>query len=120
MGADFIFEVVEAGRPIQYWQQILGELDDGQVQEFAKMPSLDYLWDEMTEQQIVERIDEAFKVVYNSDSREIGWFNDEDKRWVITGGMSWGDDPTDCYRDFEIAAEFQRFAGTRGLVPDLK
>jgi len=33
--------------------------------------------------------------------------------------MSWGDDPTDCYRDFEIAAEFQRFAGTRGLLPDL-
>jgi hypothetical protein len=107
MGADFIYEIVEVNQPLKYWQEILGELNDGEAQHFSDDTEL-YIFEEMTEQEIVERIDEAFQVVYG-DSSEIGWWSPDGgiTQYRLTGGMSWGDDPTDVYRDFEIVAEFQ-------------
>ena len=49
-----------------------------------------------------KRIEEAVEVVY-SDRRDITGINiDGNRIFVITGGMSWGDEPTDAMRDFEI------------------
>lgn len=116
MGADFIYEIVEVNKPLKYWQEILGELNDGEAQHFSDDTEL-YIFEEMTEQEIVERIDEAFQVVYG-DSSEIGWWSPDGgiTQYRLTGGMSWGDDPTDVYRDFEIVGEFQRWQARLATV----
>ena len=108
MGAEFIFEVVEADKPYPHWATILGELDDGKVQNFIDRTHYEYRFDDMTPQEVVERIDEAFDNIWNQPSRETGLVMLEGKQYFLTGGMSWGDDPTDIFPDFEIVADFQR------------
>ena len=43
------------------------------------------------------RLEDAWHYV-NSDARDFGWWDDGNGHWfVLTGGMSWGDDPTDAF-----------------------
>lgn len=41
------------------------------------------------------------------DRRDIGWLSTGDDRepWIVTGGMTWGDDPTDSYAVIAFACE---------------
>jgi len=57
-------------------------------------------------QKLVERIVDAINLVYDSRVtyvRDVRKVILDGKPWVVTGGLSWGDDPTDDFADFMLA-----------------
>lgn len=54
-----------------------------------------------------DRIKESVSVVYSTSRRDtIGLTIDGDRIFVFTGGMSWGEEPTEAMQDFRIFNEF--------------
>jgi hypothetical protein len=113
--------VAEITKPKEYWLDLLGEMDDGAMAAYTKESETLIYWEEdypdeldtdearaKFYQYVAERVNDAIKVCY-SDSREGGWFSDGEKKWYVTGGMSWGDDPTDIFNDVRIVDSFQYF-----------
>ena len=123
MGADFIFAVANITEPKEHWQAILGELDDGKMDAYITESDPFEHWteeyDDLDEtspeffQAVAERVSDAIETAY-SESRELGWFIDNhEEKWAITGGMSWGDEPNEAFRDLCIVNSFQGwYAGT--------
>ena len=117
MGADFLMAVADITKTNQHWYNILGELDDGAMREYIE--HYGYPWfddddgDSQYYQDVAERISKAITVVYDGDTREGAWFTDGDKTWFVTGGMSWGDYPTDIFDDVCIVDSFQQYAHER-------
>ena len=115
MGADFIYAVADTTKPIEHWQTILGEFDDGQMKQYLNNTHLDYLYEVMFEgedepwyQAVAEWLGEALVTVY-AGSRESGTFRENGKHWTITGGMSWGDEPTDIFPYVNAVGDWQQF-----------
>jgi len=53
-----------------------------------------------------ELIEEALaEVIYDKDRRDTGHMFLEHRWWVISGGMSWGDEPTEAMRYIDIIEE---------------
>ena len=124
MGADFIYAVANITEPKEHWQDILGELHDGKMEAYInESEPLMYWSDNYDEfdmdspeffQAVAERVSDAIEEAYG-DSRELGWFIDNNKeKWAITGGMSWGDDPTDAFHDLCIVSSFQGWYEAEG------
>jgi len=122
MGADFVYAIVEVTKPESYWQNIIGELDDGQVMSFVRDTDDQHGWVEMFDydptaeaefcQKVAERLSEAVNVCYGyTQNREMGWHQDGDRTFAITGGMSWGDSPTECIDDMWMVDNFHYWLG---------
>jgi hypothetical protein len=111
MGADFVYAIVEVTEPENYWQDWLGELNDDEVMAYVRETDDRHDWidlydyhDELGKpafcQKVVERVSEAVKVCYDyQQNREMGWHHDGDRIFIMSGGMSWGDPPTECLDD---------------------
>lgn len=65
--------------------------------------------------------------------RDVGWFSRNGETVFITGGMSWGDAPTDLYRTFDLLGlsgldevllgkhgKVDNAAGTNGIIIHLR
>lgn len=132
MGADFLMAVAEITKPAQHWYDLLGEMDDGAIDAYVKesdhIPWEDdgyedyfgeeYKGDLATEaeraefyQFVADRINDAITTCYGvyGESRQGASFSDGEKKWYVTGGMSWGDDPTDIFQEVCIMESFQKF-----------
>ena len=118
MGAEFVYAIVEVTEPEEYWQGLLGELDDGQVMAFVNETNDQYDWidlydyDDLGEpafcQQVAERVSEAVNVCYDyQQNREMGWHHDGERIFIVSGGMTWGDAPTDCLNDMWMFDNFR-------------
>jgi hypothetical protein len=128
MGADLILSFVDVSEPKQKWLDILGEWNDAQVDKFINKTGNDYILDDLTEevsdrwdareieysiedpeflaevrQAFVERLNVAIDAAYGSTSRYANKVVLDGKPWAVTGGLSWGDDPTDDFSDFCLA-----------------
>lgn len=112
MGADLIVSVIELReskeKAIERLAKIVFNEDSNELFQNAGY----YFWED--EQEITpeilndmrKRVASALEVVYGY-SREMTHISiDGDRRFVITGGMSWGDMPTDIFEDFNIFQEF--------------
>lgn len=121
MGADFIMATADNTKPAQHWLDILGEMNDGLIADYIKATEDHLYWEEDYEdeldtneartkfyQHVAERVTEAINNCY-SDTREVSTLIDGEKKWLITGGMSWGDPPTDIFNDVIIFDSFQAF-----------
>ena len=64
---------------------------------------------ELADEMINEAIEE---IIYCNDRRDIGHLFLEGRWWVISGGMSWGDDTTEAMRYIDIL-------DTSGVLKDL-
>ena len=117
MGADFVFAVANITKPKDYWLDYLGEMDDGQMESFITESDGFLYWSDNYDdlnlnspdffQAVAERVSNAIETAYG-DSRELGTFRDNSgELWAITGGMSWGDDPTDAFDAVRIFDIFQ-------------
>ena len=84
---------------------LLSELDDNFCLSFEEGD------DGTTEyQQAIEYVTGAIKdvyVLYAQGSRDTQVWKLEGKDYLITGGMSWGDDPTDAYQAIGICSVLQ-------------
>ena len=128
MGADLILSFVDVSEPKQKWLDILGEWNDAQVDKFMNEIGNDYIlydlrqeaadmWDAReieysiedpeflaeVRQAFVERLNDAINTAYESTSRYANKVLLDGKPWAVTGGLSWGDDPTDDFADFLLA-----------------
>jgi len=130
MGADLILSFVDVSEPKQKWLDIIGEWNDAQVDKFVTDCGADYMWDDLTEevsdrwdaadieggydiedpkflaevrQAFVERLNDAIDAAYGSTSRYANKVLLDGKPWAVTGGLSWGDDPTDDFSEFCLA-----------------
>ena len=128
MGADLILSFVDVSEPKQKWLDILGEWNDAQVDKFINETGNDYILDDLTEevsdrwdaadieyhledpkflaevrQAFVERLNDAIDAAYGSTSRYANKVVLDGKPWAVTGGLSWGDDPTDDFANFCLA-----------------
>jgi hypothetical protein len=104
MSADFVFAVAEIDRTQDDWQSFVTGMDDDTLRQFITATNYDFYWDEFfedsvnIERQVRERLCEAIAVCFGG-SREIGYWRDNGREFVVTGGMSWGDEPTDAMTD---------------------
>ena len=124
MGADFIYAVANITETKEHWQDILGELHDGKMEAYIKESDTLLYWSEDYDhldtdspeffQAVAERVSDAINTAYG-ESRELGTFRDNsEEEWAITGGMSWGDDPTDAFYDLRIVDSFQTWYEAEG------
>ena len=129
MGADFIMAVADITKTDQYWRDALAALSDTDIDAFISHSDQTFEWadrlnvevsDDLTSPEpnlvadVRSAIGDAISTCY-SDSRETNWFTDPatGTRWLITGGMSWGDAPTDAFDDVLIFDVFQGWLTTR-------
>ena len=112
MGADFIWGRVEVTEPKSTWLNRILEAD---IAAFAETTEDDYYWSDSYEEDglvegVTEELRTAIEICYGyHQNREMGWFIEGDRTYALTGGMSWGDDPTEALRDIWLFDSFQRF-----------
>lgn len=110
MGAEFVYAIVEVTEEEEHWQDWLGELDDAEVMAYVQETNDINDWIDLYDydiigepafcQKVVERVSEAVKVCYDyQQNREMGWHNIGARTFIVSGGMTWGDAPTDCLDD---------------------
>lgn len=104
MGADFVFAITPVGVPEDVARQriaVVPRSDLGYIADVLFGEDSRLMSDEDF-QEIRDYLHEAVDVVYQAlegERRDAGWWKDpEGLPYVVTGGMTWGDDPTDAWR----------------------
>jgi hypothetical protein len=105
MGADFMFQILPLCRHsidreielVMAVEEAAFEQEHGDKNVF--MFDFDYFWDEVeldeSKEDIIETISKDYwNLQY---SRDVGTLIMDDVWYILTGGMGWGDDPTDSY-----------------------
>ena len=122
MGADFVWIDADVTESKETWlKRLTHDMDAKSIQSFIEdtEPEMDwYRFDdgetdmvEVVTEHIKDSINTAYDYMYN---REMGWYMRNGYTYVLTGGMSWGDDPTDA---FEYIATFRAFQDWYDSVP---
>ena len=118
MGADFIFAVVPLDRDYDYWKEAIDKVTKSELDNFMFLAddfNLSYRFEDLELDDFKEVVDEAFQVVFLGHGRDMGWWSpDGVTTYAITGGMSWGDDPTDAYQYFETCQLFMDWHDKKG------
>ena len=115
MGADFIYAIAEwdhdtdretiearvANIPLDHLTTNF-ELDGLFFTELEELEQ-----EEIDEDEALTRLRERIMESYDylaGDYRDTGWFWDGDRQYVLSGGMSAGDDPTEAYEHIRVIA----------------
>ena len=116
MGADLMLNYVEIAEPREKAQARLDRLvlTEADLFTFENCGCYDFQDEDFSEElakKMRAKIQEALDIIY--DFHEKGYRRDMtsltidgNRTFYFTGGMSWGDDPSECYTDFWIFAEF--------------
>lgn len=111
MGADLIFECVEIKETKEKALERLAKIaiDENTISRFFDCNYYEYEEEDFTPElaeKMRKRIIEAVEVVYGT-YRDTGTMQlDGDRTLAFTGGMSWGDSPTEAITDYAIFNEF--------------
>ena len=84
-------------------KKIVKKISKKEQEEKAKQAILNALEDERFDN-IIKNMKENIDLVFNALTnfrRDVSWFNHKGDRIFITGGMSWGDTPTNACNIFE-------------------
>lgn len=116
MGADLMLNYVEIAEPRERAQARLDRLviTEQHLETFENCGIYEFSDEEFSEQVqkgMRARLQRALDVVYDNEEK---WTTRDVTRYVIdgnrtflfTGGMSWGDDPSESYTDFWLFFEF--------------
>lgn len=108
MGADFIFAIADITDPEDTW---LAKADN-HIQLFMDNYDSMCRWDDLNDDElaaaVTSELKDAINTCYHYEGREMGWFSpDGITTYVLTGGMSWGDSPTDIYDHISMFSGFQ-------------
>ena len=104
MGADFICAIVFIEKKLpRNWEKIVANygFSKEDVRHYVYNNNLDDV-DDVKLAVVLNMIQavKSFRCLVNNGSREIEIFEIKKRRMCITGGMSWGDDPTDAFGVF--------------------
>lgn len=115
MGAEFIFAVANVTKSKDYWLDYISHMDDSHMESFVQESDDQFYWADRTEypsselysheflqkvsELIVDAVNESYEYEHN---RELGWFIQGEETIVVTGGMTWGDDPTEAFDSVRI------------------
>jgi len=110
MGADFTlatfpyFEMTEDRR--ERFRELIVNLPASETDEFQEWYGLDE--EDYSLEQLLEDIEASCSTV-NRETTTITTYNDKGERYElnVTGGMTWGDSPTDAYDVFNRASFFE-------------
>ena len=110
MGADFTlatfpyFEMTEDRR--ERFRELIVNLPASETDEFQEWYGLDE--EDYSLEQLLEDIEASCSTV-NRETTTITTYNDKGERYElnVTGGMTWGDSPTDAYDAFNRASFFE-------------
>lgn len=58
---------------------------------------------ESLQEYVREQLRDAVAMV-GEDRRDLSWLHTDDETWALSGGPSWGDDPTDAYAPLTMLA----------------
>lgn len=110
MGADFLFAITPYPKD---WDAVRSRIEQQTPQDCLMFAEDFRGWmeDEYTEDQIVEAIMDELRTAANEMDapyrRDCGDFAVNGKSYIISGGMSWGDEPTDAFSYIWILDWFQ-------------
>jgi len=107
MSMDFIFAVVKVPNDDSQTDRVLIEsrLESISEQRLIEVAEWTLGWyDDFTADEVIAAAGEALEYA-NSDANDFGWFRDSGNRYLVTGGMSGGDDPTEAFRHFRLLDE---------------
>lgn len=110
MGADFTlatfpyFDMTDDRR--ERFRELIVNLPASETDEFQEWYGLDD--EDYSLEQLLEDIESSCSVV-GRETTTITTYNDKGEKYElnVTGGMSWGDSPTDVYDAFNRAAFFE-------------
>ena len=111
MGADLILETVEIRETEPECQARLARMTFTEADmtrlEFCGSWLMGEEWDETMPDKIRELLKDAINTVYNANGRDVSSLViDGNRSFVITGGTSWGDEPSAEWDDFNLFHEF--------------
>ena len=119
MGANFVYAIAEIDQSRQYWLDKLNNLNVDNIADIAdELGNYLYDFDELDGAELVEAvkarvadsINESYDA-YEGSSREASSLHlTGDRNFVITGGMSWGDAPTDVFDHIALFDTFRYWA----------
>jgi len=102
MGADLTLGITKIERSFEEAVKALKELEPESVYNAVSY------WFDVDEYDYDEALAKAIECLkevygyYEHGSRDTAVLTLDGKRWLITGGMSWGDDPTDAFRPIAL------------------
>lgn len=106
MGAEFVWVTTRLNGEADDWVDFVNSWDETTTRKFVDDTDNELFWSDIYEddrlcEDVVARLLEAISVCYGyMSSREMGWTVDSDGTIVIlTGGMTWGDEPTEAFRE---------------------
>lgn len=106
MGADFIVAYARKSDSPESLKTLVQYATPELIMWIAEDAGDEWLYDDITEEgadpdaQYRELLVEAIDYIHNAQPRDIAWIHDPDlgdRPIILTGGMSWGDDPTESY-----------------------
>jgi len=111
MGADLILATVEIRETEPECQARLARMTFTEADmtrlEFCGSWLMGEEWDETMPDKIRELLKDAINTVYNANGRDVSSLViDGNRSFVITGGTSWGDEPSAEWDDFNLFHEF--------------
>lgn len=117
MGADFTYALVDMSIDKPTLVQFVKDMDyrtlvsfHEQCYVFLSVSDEDIEDDNEWVTQVKDTLIGSIDAVFDSGScREVGHLFVNKNHYLITGGMSWGDPPTDIYPDFDIVESLQNF-----------
>jgi len=126
MGADLLLNYVEIAEPREKAQARLDRLvlTEEHLETFENCGYHEFEEEDFSkeiETRMRSKLQECLDVVYDCleghAPRDVTWLDiDGDRKFLFTGGMSWGEEPSDYYTDFWLFAEFLGYPSN--LSPD--
>lgn len=120
MSAEFVFAKVNVTLDKSHWLDRIRGLDDTELESFVAETDDQFYWADRVDhpasdlysydflRKVADAVVEAVQVSYDYDyNRELGWFKHGEDTLVVTGGMSWGDAPTDAFDSVRVFEAFQ-------------
>lgn len=120
MGADLLLEFVKAPRVSRLVALERVPLFVAAMDRDELLTGVGYLTGDKPEPEIAAGVlaallASAVGVMYEERRRDVAcWVDSAGAEWFVTGGMSWGDDPTDAFNPFSVLA----FTGFDAVLAD--
>lgn len=107
MGADLMFSMneIQATKDQAYKnaRHLVADERIENTKQFLEDMCGVYMDDYLTTDDVLGLLTDSIDEVYSSQSRrDCSYFHVDGRLFYITAGMSWGDDPTDAYRSYNI------------------